>query len=64
MNRSQRMQNRLTAGELARKVADSVICERCGNQGRHYFTDPMPSMGGDCSGWTCEQQELESKGRT
>jgi len=57
VNRKQRMQNRVTAKQLAEKCAP--VCERCGERGYHYVHDPIPSIGGDCSGWLCEPKETQ-----
>ena len=52
MNRKQRMQNR----DNVRKLEYfSHVCPECGERGKHWLLDPMPSIGGDCSGWTCKK---------
>ena len=57
MNRKQRMQNRATAASLAKLLIGEVVCSRCGKPGYHYIVDPIPQIGGDCSGWLCNYEQ-------
>lgn len=60
-NALQRRQNRAVAQDLANSITAKKICPRCHQPGRHYVVDPMPSFGGDCSGWLCDAPTDENK---
>ena len=62
MNKHQRQQNRKNAEDLRKRLSNSVICKRCGKPGKHYMLDPVPSIGGDCSGWICDEAIASAEG--